>query len=59
MSAPDEDDEGFNPLDGGAATPPRMIGGGCLARYDPEELNDDSGVDFPALADESADPEAG
>tara|TARA_R110002020_G_scaffold165700_1_gene353223 strand:- start:12399 stop:12587 length:189 start_codon:yes stop_codon:yes gene_type:complete len=41
-----EDDESFNPLEQGAAAPPRMIGGGCLARFDPEELNEASGADF-------------
>lgn len=45
----DEDDEVFNPLVRGAAAPPGVIGGGCLARFDPEDLNDASGVDFPFL----------
>lgn len=57
MSAADEDDEVFNPLDGGAAAPPGVIGGGCLARFDPEQLNEDCGADFSALAEQPTDAE--
>lgn len=42
-----DDDEQVNPLDSAAAAPPPIIGGGCLARFDPEALNDLSGVEFP------------
>lgn len=65
MSIYSEDDEepNLNPLDVGAAALPGIIGGGCLARFDPEALNSDSGADFSALwpanptgaADEQAD----
>ena len=43
-----EDDEAevFDPLSSGAAAPPAVIGGGCLARFDPQSLNDDSGADY-------------
>lgn len=47
----DEDDEQINPLDSAAAAPPAIIGGGCLARFDPDALNDLSGVEFPGESD--------
>lgn len=40
--APDE----LDPLSRGAAAPPPVIGGGCLARFDPLSLNEDCGADF-------------
>jgi hypothetical protein len=43
------DDEGadeLNPLDRGAAGLPPVIGGGCLARFDPNTLTEYSGADF-------------
>lgn len=50
MRAPEDThaDDAPDPLAGGAAAPPRMIGGGCLARFDPAQLTADSGVDFSA-----------
>ena len=45
----DDDEQSINPLDGGAAGLPTIIGGGCLSRFDPEDLNADSGADFSAL----------
>lgn len=39
-------DDEATPLDCGAAAPPRVLGGGCLSRYDPEALNEESGADF-------------
>ncbi|AXM96271.1 hypothetical protein QRD44_24395 [Pseudomonas plecoglossicida] len=33
------------------ASPPPTLGEGCLARYDPEALNDEDGTDFPGAAD--------
>lgn len=49
MNAPgdEDDDEQVNPLDSAAAALPPIIGGGCLARFDPDTLNDMSGVEFP------------
>lgn len=41
-------DDHLSPLDRAAAPPPRVVGAGCLARFDPVELNADSGVDFSA-----------
>ena len=50
MSFYSEDDEqSSNPLDGGAAALPTIIGGGCLARFDPEDLSAESGADFSSL----------
>lgn len=43
---PDDDADDFDPLSQGAAPPPPVIGGGCLARFDPLALNEESGVDF-------------
>ncbi|WOD12505.1 hypothetical protein RPW65_06575 [Pseudomonas sp. NyZ704] len=43
---PEDEEQSVNPLDGGAAAMPGIIGGGCLARFDPEDLNEDSGADF-------------
>ncbi|WP_394241887.1 hypothetical protein [Halopseudomonas laoshanensis] len=61
MSFYSEDDEQSpHPLDGGAAALPAIIGGGCLARFDPEDLNAESGADFSALwPGDSASPEKG
>lgn len=44
---PDDDDpEVFDPLARGAASPPPVIGGGCLARFDPQSLNEECGADY-------------
>lgn len=46
----DTDEEGDgHPSDAAAAALPRILGGGCLARFDPDALNGDSGADFSAL----------
>ncbi|WP_373185957.1 hypothetical protein [Halopseudomonas sp.] len=42
----DDDADEFDPLNHGAVPPPPVIGGGCLARFDPLALNEDSGADF-------------
>lgn len=47
----DRDDMDWNPLESGAAAPPPVLGGGCLARFDPETLNEDSGADFSSAAE--------
>ncbi|AYN12566.1 hypothetical protein DZA28_07660 [Pseudomonas alloputida] len=33
------------------ASPPPILGEGCLARYDPEALDDTDGTDFPGAAE--------
>ncbi|MBL4834527.1 MAG: hypothetical protein JKY26_11215 [Pseudomonas sp.] len=38
--------ETFDPLSSGAAAPPPVMGGGCLARFDPQSLTDESGADY-------------
>lgn len=48
----DDDADELDPLSQGAAAPPPIIGGGCLARFDPLILNEESGADF------SPDPDA-
>jgi hypothetical protein len=44
--AADDGADEINPLDQGAAALPPVIGGGCLARFDPHVLNEQSGADF-------------
>jgi hypothetical protein len=46
----EDDEQSPHPLDGGAAALPAIIGGGCLARFDPEDLNVESGADFSAFS---------
>ncbi len=46
----DEDETAFSPLDAGSAGLPPTRGEGCLARFDPDELTDDMGVDFSSSA---------
>lgn len=47
MTMADADiDENVDPLATAAAGPPAVIGGGCMARFDPQQLNAESGVDF-------------
>lgn len=41
-----DDPDELDPLSRGAAAPPPVIGGGCLARFDPLSLNEDCGADF-------------
>lgn len=38
------------PLDAGSARPPRVIGEGCLQRYDPDDLSGEDGTDFAEAA---------
>ena len=33
------------------ASPPPILGEGCLARYDPEALDDSDGTEFPGAAE--------
>lgn len=47
----DDDMDAFDPLNHGAAAPPPVIGGGCLARFDPLALNEESGADFSVEPD--------
>tara|TARA_R110000782_G_scaffold27615_2_gene69714 strand:- start:923 stop:1099 length:177 start_codon:yes stop_codon:yes gene_type:complete len=47
----DDSTEQHNPLDRAAAGLPPVIGGGCLARFDPQALNEQSGVDFAQVSD--------
>ncbi|MEH6389501.1 MULTISPECIES: hypothetical protein [Pseudomonas] len=49
-----EDDPG--PLARGAASLPPVIGEGCLARFDPESLNEESGTDFSAAVSLRCEP---
>ncbi|WP_150305797.1 hypothetical protein [Pseudomonas saliphila] len=57
----DVEDE-TDPLARGAAALPPTIGEGCLARFDPDSLNEESGTDFSAAVglriepDEPSDP---
>ncbi len=51
-SIADEDEsEAFDPLARGAAAPPPVTGGGCLARFDPQSLNEESGADYAPDSD--------
>ncbi len=51
MNDPEDDDQAtWDPLGAGAASLPPVLGGGCLARFDPASLNDESGTDFASLA---------
>lgn len=46
-----------NPLTRGAAALPPTVGEGCLMRFDPDSLNDDSGADFSAAAQLHSEPD--
>lgn len=46
LPAGEDDLDEFDPLAQGAAAPPPVVGGGCLARFDPQELNEESGVEY-------------
>lgn len=48
MSWPEDDAQESDPLMRGAASLPPLIGEGCLARFDPDSLNEESGADFSA-----------
>lgn len=45
-----------DPLARGAAAMPPTIGEGCLARFDPDSLNEESGTDFSAAAGLGSEP---
>ncbi|AQZ95154.1 hypothetical protein ACFSB1_12690 [Halopseudomonas phragmitis] len=53
-----DDDQDYDPLGQAVAGLPPVIGGVCLARFDPEAMNADSGTDFAAVADLAATQEA-
>lgn len=53
MNDSDDDELHWDPLDAGAAGLPPVLGGGCLARFDPASLNEESGTDFAAVPTES------
>ncbi|SDR94040.1 hypothetical protein SAMN05216421_0608 [Halopseudomonas xinjiangensis] len=56
MNGFDDDEESFwDPLGAGAAGLPPVLGGGCMARFDPASLNEESGADFSALSAEGRD----
>lgn len=50
---PDGDESDWDPLQSGAAAPPPVQGSGCLARFDPQALNDESGVDYSEVVDQA------
>lgn len=39
-----------DPLDKATASPPPVIGEGCLSRYDPDALSPEDGADFSEAA---------
>ncbi|UVE18693.1 hypothetical protein NVV93_04670 [Pseudomonas sp. LS44] len=39
-----------DPRDRAASNPPPTLGEGCVRRYDPQALNDESGTEFPDAA---------
>lgn len=39
-----------DPLDKATSKAPATLGEGCLSRYDPDALDDQSGTDFPDAA---------
>lgn len=43
-------EEGSDPLARGTAGLPPRIGEGCLSRFDPDSLTDESGADFSAAS---------
>ena len=54
MNRPEhDDDQPWDPLDAGSASLPPVLGGGCLARFDPASLKEWSGTDFAAVPSES------
>ncbi len=36
-----------DPLDKATSTAPATLGEGCLSRYDPDDLSDEDGTEFP------------
>lgn len=44
----EQDREEDQPVAAGAAPMPPVLGAGCLSRFDPDALNEDSGSDYAA-----------
>ena len=40
-----------DPRDRATSTPPPTLGEGCVRRYDPEELSEENGTEFPGAAE--------
>ncbi|WP_342247088.1 hypothetical protein [Pseudomonas sp. OTU5201] len=40
-----------DPRDRATSTPPPTLGEGCVRRYDPDELSEDNGTEFPGAAE--------
>ncbi|BCG23245.1 hypothetical protein [Pseudomonas tohonis] len=40
-----------DPRNRGTSSPPPTLGEGCVRRYDPDELTDENGTDFPGAAE--------
>ncbi|MFC5696567.1 hypothetical protein ACFPU0_13475 [Pseudomonas sp. GCM10022186] len=40
-----------DPRDRAASSPPPTLGEGCVRRYDPDELSEDNGTEFPGAAE--------
>lgn len=56
IAQPDLENEN-DPLARGAAALPPTVGEGCLARFDPDSLNEESGTDFSAAAGLRSEPD--
>lgn len=39
-----------DPLDKATSKAPQTLGEGCLSRYDPDDLSEDDGTEFPDAA---------
>ncbi|WP_280356098.1 hypothetical protein [Pseudomonas sp. BN414] len=40
-----------DPLDRATSNPPPTLGEGCVRRYDPDELSEENGTEFPGAAE--------
>ncbi|MFZ6047729.1 hypothetical protein ACFW0H_16605 [Pseudomonas sp. CR3202] len=40
-----------DPRDRATSSPPPILGEGCVRRYDPDELGEDNGTEFPGAAE--------
>ncbi|UCO99333.1 hypothetical protein LF844_05820 [Metapseudomonas lalkuanensis] len=40
-----------DPRDRATSTPPPTLGEGCVRRYDPDELSEENGTEFPGAAE--------
>ncbi len=40
-----------DPRDRATSSPPPTLGEGCVRRYDPEELSEENGTEFPGAAE--------